>query len=260
MSARGCPPSRNICLSAVPLSTEEEVMETKYLVVLPAFNEEATIGRVLAEIKADVPFAGILVINDGSTDGTGIIAAGEGAMVITHPFNLGYGAALQTGFRFASAREYSFVLTMDADGQHISSSVQNLIKAMEEHEADIVIGSRFIGSSYPVGLLRKIGIRLFAFIARTYTGIDITDPTSGFQLLNRPVFSFLADGDNYPLDYPDVNIIMALHKRRFKITEAPVAMTESRSGKSMHSGLSPVLYVIKMALAIIMVILRRTGR
>jgi hypothetical protein len=97
-------------------------------------------------------------------------------------------------------------------------------------------------------------------VARLYTGINITDPTSGFQLLNRSAFSFLADGDNYPLDYPDVNIIMALHKKNFRIIEAPVTMIENGSGKSMHSGLRPFFYVIKMFLAIIMVMVRRTAK
>ena len=232
----------------------------KYLVVLPAYNEETSIRAVLHEVRDDIPFADTLVVNDGSDDMTALTAAEEGAMVISHPFNLGYGAALQTGFRFAVRRAYDHVITMDADGQHVPSSARNLIAAMDQSQADVIIGSRFINSGYRVGIVRKIGIRLFARIARAYTGMNITDPTSGFQLLNRSVFSFLAEGDNYPLDYPDVNIIMALHKRKFRIAETPVAMVENTTGKSMHSGLRPLLYVVKMWLAIIMVLVRRAGR
>jgi hypothetical protein len=131
---------------------------------------------------------------------------------------------------------------------------------MKDNNADVVIGSRFIEGNYKLGTAKKIGISLFSLIAKTYTGINITDPTSGFQLLNRTAFSYLAEGDNYPLDYPDVNIIMALHKRKFIIAEAPVDMTENRYGRSMHSGIKPVFYIVKMFLAILMVLMRRTGR
>jgi hypothetical protein len=232
----------------------------KYLVVVPAFNEEQSIGEVLRGIKSDIPLADILVINDGSTDQTGEIAGHNGTMVISHPFNLGYGAALQTGFRFGVKNGYDFIITMDADGQHTPASAEKMIGAMKDNNADVVIGSRFIVGNYRLGTVKKIGIRLFSWIAKTYTGMTITDPTSGFQLLNRNVFSYLAAGDNYPLDYPDVNIIMALHKRKFTIVEAPVEMTENRYGRSMHSGLKPVFYIAKMFLAIIMVLMRRTGR
>jgi glycosyltransferase involved in cell wall biosynthesis len=232
----------------------------KYLVVLPAFNEEQSIGSVLAEIAADVPFADVLVINDGSGDATGKTAAKSNVMVINHPFNLGYGAALQTGFRFGVRNGYDFIIMMDADGQHTPASVENLIQVMKESGADVVIGSRFIEGAYRMTLGRKIGSLIFSAIAQAYTGIRISDPTSGFQLLNKNAFEYLAEGDNYPLDYPDVNIIMALHKKNFRIAEAPVTMTENQTGKSMHSGMKPLIYVIKMFLAIIMVLMKRTGR
>lgn len=232
----------------------------KYLVVLPAFNEEASLGTVLAEVAADVPFADVLVINDGSGDATARTAAINKAMVINHPFNLGYGAALQTGFRFGVKNGYDFIIMMDADGQHTPASVEKLIQVMKENTADVVIGSRFLEGAYRMGLVRKLGSLIFSGIARAYTGIRITDPTSGFQLLNRNAFEYLAEGDNYPLDYPDVNIIMALHKKRFRIAEAPVVMTENRTGKSMHSGMKPLVYIVKMFLAIIMVLMKRTGR
>jgi glycosyltransferase involved in cell wall biosynthesis len=231
----------------------------KYLVIIPAYNEERTVAAVIAETKQNVHSADILVVNDGSDDGTRQAAISEGVPVINHPFNLGYGATLQTGFRFAVKKGYDFVITMDADGQHVSSSAQSLIDVMRESGADVVIGSRFTGQGYKIGLLRRIGIMLFSTIAKAYTGISITDPTSGFQLINRSAFTYLAEGDNYPLDYPDVNIIMALHKKKFKIVEAPVVMKENSLGKSMHSGFRPVLYVIKIILAIIMVLVRGRG-
>ncbi len=232
----------------------------KYLVIIPAYNEERTVADVITEIRQNVPSADILVVNDGSDDSTSNTAAAKGVFVINHPFNLGYGATLQTGFRFAVKKGYDLVITMDADGQHVSSSAMSLTDVMRESGADVVIGSRFTGKGYKVGLLRRIGIMLFSSIAKAYTGISISDPTSGFQLINRRAFTYLAQGDNYSLDYPDVNIIMALHKSRFKIAEAPVIMRENAEGKSMHNGLRPLLYVLKMCLAIIMVLVRGKGK
>jgi hypothetical protein len=146
---------------------------------------------------------------------------------------------------------------MDADGQHLPSSIQSLLAAMEKEGAHVVIGSRFLGGQYRPGISKKIGIWLFSRIAKWYTGINITDPTSGFQLLKGEVCSYLAEGDNYPLDYPDVNIIMTLHKKKFRVVEAPVTMVNNPYKKSMHSGLRPLSYIIKMVLAIVMVMLRR---
>ncbi len=232
----------------------------KYLVIIPSYNEERTVAAVIAETRVNIPDADILVVNDGSGDGTRTAAVAEGATVISHPFNLGYGAALQTGFRFAVKNRYDFVITMDADGQHVPSSARSLMEVMTESGADVVIGSRFTGQGYKIGMLRRIGITLFSLVAKAYTGIGITDPTSGFQLIGKNAFTYMAKGDNYPLDYPDVNIIMALHKSSFKIAEAPVVMRKNAEGKSMHNGLMPLLYVFKMCLAIVMVLVRGKNR
>ncbi len=232
---------------------------SEFLVIVPAFNEESSIGSVIEGINKNAPDADIVVIDDASTDKTRYIANQKGADVISHTFNLGYGGALQTGFRLAVKRGYDFVVTIDADNQHDPECIRTLVKAKLATDADMVIGSRFIsGDVFNVGILKKIGIFMLSRITRFYTGVTITDPTSGYQLLSRNVYSFLARGDNYPLDYPDANIIMLLHKKRFKIVETQVKMYERRIGSSMHSGFKPVLYVIKMFLAIIMVILRRS--
>lgn len=229
------------------------------LIVIPAYNEEESIAKVLDDVGKSNPSADILVVNDGSTDMTSALSKQKGVMVLDIPFNIGYGGAVQTGFRFAVEHGYDFVITLDGDGQHDPHSVNSLIESMEQEKADVVIGSRFIEGTYRMGFFRKIGAWLFSKIARFYTGTNFTDPTSGFQLLNRRIFSYLSEGDNYPLDYPDVNIIMALHKMRFKVVEAPVGMKE-KQGKSMHQGLRPIVYVIRMFLAIIMILLRKEGK
>jgi len=228
-----------------------------YLIIIPAYNEEAFITKVLNSIKNTNLNADILVVNDGSTDNTSEIAKQAGVMVLDIAFNIGYGLAIQTGFRFATDYGYDFVITIDGDGQHDPSFAKNLIEAMHREGPDVVVGSRFLEGTYKMGIARRIGVWLFSKIARFYTGTKFTDPTSGFQLLNRNVFSYLSKSDNYPLDYPDVNIIMALHKMRFKVVEAPVRMVEKPKGKSMHAGLRPLIYIVRMFLAIIMVFLRK---
>lgn len=233
------------------------MLKKRYLIIMPAYNEEAHIPGVLRDAINTNPDADILVVNDGSTDRTSEMARQAGVMILDIPFNIGYGGVIQTGFRFARERGYDFVITMDADAQHNPSYTKNLIEAMEREGADVVIGSRFLEGSYRMGFARRIGVLLFSRVVRLYTGINFTDPTSGFQLINRRVFSHLAESNNYPLDYPDVNIIMALHKMNFKVTEAPVVMTEKNGGKSMHSGLRPFVYVVRMFLAILMVLLRK---
>jgi glycosyltransferase involved in cell wall biosynthesis len=227
-----------------------------YLVVIPAFNEENHIADVLREVRgSDIP-ADILVVNDGSADQTSAIAKREGVMVIDLPVNIGYGGAVQTGLRFATEFGYEFVITLDGDGQHSPSSVISLIETMEREKADVVIGSRFIEGTYRMGIFRKMGVWLFSRIAFLCTGTKFSDPTSGFQLMNKRIISYLAEGENYPLDYPDANMIVALHKMKFKLAEAPVSMKE-KQGKSMHQGMRPIYYVIRMLLAIIIVLLRK---
>lgn len=225
-----------------------------YLIVIPAYNEEATIGDVIQSIKKIKLGMDILVVNDGSSDRTSEIAKTAGAKVIDIPCNIGYGGAIQTGFRFAVDYNYDYVITMDGDGQHKSESIKSLIEVMETKKVDVVIGSRFLEGNYSMGLARRLGSWIFSWITKLYTGVRISDPTSGFQIYNRRVFTYLSLGDNYPLDYPDVNLIMALHRMNFQLTEAPVKMTV-KEGKSMHSGLKPLFYIFRMILAIILVLL-----
>lgn len=228
-----------------------------YLIVVPAYNEQENLPHVLFDIRETNPQADILVVNDGSSDNTSQIAREAGVKVLDIPFNIGYGGAVQTGFRFAVEHRYNFVVIMDGDGQHDPGYIKTLTDTMESEQADVVIGSRFLEGTYKAGFARRTGIWLFSKIARFYTGVHITDPTSGFQLLNDRVFSYLSKDDNYPLDYPDVNIIMALHKMKFRLAEAPVRMIEKPEGKSMHNGLKPLYYIMRMTLAVAIVLLRK---
>jgi glycosyltransferase involved in cell wall biosynthesis len=233
------------------------MVSNKYLIVIPAYNEERKLQGVIKATQKHNPFADILVINDGSDDNTLKIAEQAGAMVLDLTNNLGYGCAIQTGFRFATENNYDYVITIDGDGQHDPASVKNLIKKLSEQNADVVIGSRFLEGHYEMEFARKTGAKIFSFITYLYTKIKFTDPTSGFQLLNNKAFTYLSESDKYPIDYPDANILIALHKANFKVVEAPVQMFRKLSSKSMHSGLRPFFYIIRMTLAIMIQSLRK---
>jgi len=227
------------------------------LIVVPAFNEAGNIGRVVGGIRETVPGTAILVVDDGSSDDTTALAREAGAAVISLPFNLGYGVALQTGFKYALQQGYDYVIQMDADGQHDPGSVEDLVAEVRKGQADVILGSRFLGSSsFKPQIARKLGIVLFRAIVSGVVGERISDPTSGFQALNRKVLELYAT-ETYPVDYPDADVLIMAHRAGFKIKEIPVVMySAAPTGKSMHSGFRPLYYVFKMFLSILVTLMR----
>lgn len=227
-------------------------------VIIPAYNEAERIASTIADIRK-FSNADIIVVNDGSTDNTVSEAKAAGAAVLDLPFNLGYGAALQTGLKYALKKGYEFTVQMDADGQHDPSAIQSLIKPVLDSEIDIAVGSRFLsGGDYKAPFIRRVGMLFFAFIASIFTGKRITDPTSGFQALNRKVMEFYAS-EAYPVDYPDADVIIMLHRRGIKFKEVPITMKRAVGKVSMHSGLKPFYYTFKMLLSILVTLLRNKG-
>lgn len=227
-------------------------------VIIPAYNEAERIASTIADIRK-FSNADIIVVNDGSTDNTVSEAKAAGAAVLDLPFNLGYGAALQTGLKYALKKGYEFTVQMDADGQHDPSAIQSLIKPVLDSEIDIAVGSRFLsGGDYKAPFIRRVGMLFFAFIASIFTGKRVTDPTSGFQALNRKVMEFYTS-DAYPVDYPDADVIIMLHRRGIKFREIPVTMKRAVGKVSMHSGLKPFYYTFKMLLSILVTLLRNKG-
>jgi len=213
----------------------------KKCVIIPAFNEEENIAKVIQEIKkyTDVD---VILIDDGSKDKTSQKAKEAGAFVIPHPFNMGYGVALQTGYKFAVRHNYDILLQIDGDGQHVPDTIPYFFEKVESGECDVLIGSRFIGEGgYRPGLLKSIAIFLFKIIIRLISRTKITDPTSGYQCLTRDVFEVFTD-DSFPCDYPDTNIIILLHRMGFIVKELPVSMKKNPEGRSMHKGSIKILY------------------
>ena len=230
-------------------------MMDKTLVIIPAFNEAKKISAVVERVRTALPTADILVINDGSQDATAALAAAAGAIVVSHPFNMGYGVTIQTGYKYAQSHDYDYLAQIDGDGQHDPAFIPALLAPLLRGEADFVLGSRFLGEeSYSPSLARRLGMAFFRSLVRLITGLPITDCTSGFQAFNRSVIEFFCR-DIFPVDYPDADVLITLHRAGFRISELPVRMYAAE-GKSMHNGIKPIYYVFKMTLSIFVTLIR----
>lgn len=233
-----------------------ERLPGKYLVIIPAYNEAENIGGVLDELREQVPWVDVLVINDGSRDQTAQIARRHGAKVITHPYNLRYGGALQTGFKYALRYDYDYVIQFDGDGQHDPQNIFEMTRAMAETKADIVIGSRFLNKQKHTNWMRGLGINMFSMIIQLLTGQKVADPTSGLQLLNKRVFQFYSYRNQFPVDFPDANVLVLMILAGFKVTERPATIRERLHGESMHTGFKVVKYLAIMFYSIFIAIIK----
>jgi glycosyltransferase involved in cell wall biosynthesis len=229
------------------------------IVLIPAYNEAGRIGRVIDEVRATLPLADVLVVDDGSRDATAAESRAAGARVLSLPVNLGYGAALQTGYKYAVRHGYDLIGQVDGDGQHLPAYLEKMLDGLADPAVDVVLGSRFLDRDghYRPSRARQMGMAVFARIASRIMRQHVTDPTSGFQVMRRPVASFFCS-EVYPSDYPDADILILLHRSGFRVREIGVQMREP-DGKSMHSGHRSIYYVYKMTLSIMMTLLRRAS-
>ena len=219
------------------------------LVIIPAFNEEGNIGRVIREIRDTHLPVDVLVINDGSTDGTAHKARAAGAAVIELPYNLGIGGAVQTGFKYALRYDYQYALQLDGDGQHIPAEIVTILEPVKKGEADMVIGSRYIGdSTYKTPAMRRFGMIVFSLVNSALIGQKVTDNTSGFRAFNARAIMFLAK--YYPADYPEPEAVVVLGRNGFKIKEVAVKMRQRTAGESSINAVRAIYYMIKVLLAI----------
>jgi glycosyltransferase involved in cell wall biosynthesis len=233
------------------------VPEPRRVAIVPARNEAGAIAGVLDELRAYDAALEVVVVDDGSSDGTDVIARAHGAAVVRLPFNLGIGGAVQTGFKYALEHGYDQAVRLDGDGQHIPAELPKLIGPLEAGEADIVVGSRFAAGDgdYRPPLARRAGIRFFARVVSLLVRQRVTDTTSGFQAVNRRgIALFAAD---YPHDYPEVEATVMVYKHRLRLKEVHVAMREREHGRSSINALRSVYYVLKVSLALFVGIFRR---
>ncbi|MDP2168741.1 MAG: glycosyltransferase family 2 protein [Thermodesulfovibrionales bacterium] len=220
------------------------------LVIIPAYNEEGNLPIVFQDLSSNFSSADFLVINDGSTDGTREAAEAHGAELIDLPYNLGIGAAMQTGFMFAFKAGYDVAIQFDGDGQHRADEIENILRPVLDGSADMAVGSRFLGKSgYKVPVLRRAGIKIFSSILTFMTGIRFTDATSGFRAYGKRAIEMFSK--YYPDDYPEVEAILLLHRNGIKVVEVPSEMRQRPSGKSSITFLRAVYYMVKVPLAVL---------
>lgn len=240
-------------------------MKKELLIIIPAYNEEKTIGKLLDALQKPPvsEMADILVMNDASVDGTEREVKKRQVPVVTHIYNLGYGNGLQLGYKYALNHGYRYVIQMDADGQHDPSNIPAIYEKLTTKDADghcpdIVLGSRFIKGApkYPAGVLKRMAWAVFRFFIRLGTGRRITDPTTGLQGLGRKAFSYYAGYRHFDDRYPDANMILQMLLLGFRIEEVPALMHVRTTGKSMHSGLKPVTYMFRMTFSMLAVFIR----
>jgi glycosyltransferase involved in cell wall biosynthesis len=227
------------------------------LVVVPAFNEAATVGRVVAEARALPQAPDVVVVDDGSSDGTGV---GVDARVVRLPFNCGIGAAVQTGLRLALADGYDRVARLDGDGQHDARVLPTLFALLDSGQADFVVGSRYVaGEGFQSSLLRRLGSRWFRMLLRLASGQEVSDPTSGLWAANRRATAVLAA--DYASDYPEVDALVLLARSGCRVVEVPTVMRERTAGTSSINAPRALYYMLKVTVALGVGSLRpRAGR
>ncbi len=229
----------------------------RVVAVVPAYREEAAIAGVIEEIRAFDPAIDVVVVDDGSPDGTAAAASRAGAAVVRLPFNLGIGATVQTGFRYALEHGYDTAVRLDGDGQHDPAELPALLEALGRGDADVVTGSRFVGidGDYRPPLARRIGITWFARLVSLLTGQRVTDTTSGFQALNRKGIALFAR--DYPSDYPEVEATLLVLRSKLRLVEVSVRMREREHGASSITLVRSVYYVLKVTLALLVAMARK---
>jgi len=228
----------------------------KRIAIVPAYNEERNIVRVIGELRTFDPDLDIVVVSDGSADQTAENAEAAGVRVLRLPYNLGIGGAVQTGFKYAWEQGYDLAVRLDGDGQHVPSELPSVIGPVAAGEADIAVGSRFVaGDGYRPSASRRLGIRLLATVVSAIARQRVTDTTSGFQALNRRALELFAA--DYPHDYPEVEGMVMTIKHKLRLVEVPVQMREREHGRSSITAFRSVYYMAKVLTALFVGLFRR---
>ena len=190
-----------------------------------------------------------MVVNDGSTDATSLIARRAGAAVLDLPYNLGIGGAMQAGYKYAHKMNYDIAVQCDGDGQHHPSQIKNLLTVLHEDGADMVLGSRYLGTRrFRSTLPRKLGMWIFSNVLSLIVKQKLTDTTSGFRAVNKGVIESFSI--YYPDDYPEPESLVLLHREGFTIKEIPVSMSSRKHGNSSITAWNSAYYMVKVLMAI----------
>jgi glycosyltransferase involved in cell wall biosynthesis len=245
--------------TAIPVPTarpDPRLVDLRRVAIVPAYNEDGSIARVIEEIRDYDPELEIVVVDDGSTDPTALVAREAGVTVLRLPFNLGIGGAVQTGYQYARDNGFDLAVQIDGDGQHIAAEVAGLLEPILDGRADLVVGTRFVGPrAYRTTRMRRLGIHLFAAFVSLIVRERVTDTTSGFRAANRRAIRLFAA--DYPHDYPEVESTVLVHRHRLRMVEVPVSMRVRSSGRSSITALRSIYYMVKVTLALFVGLFRR---
>ncbi len=225
------------------------------LVIVPALNEEAAIGSVVRDIHLHVPGVPVLVIDDCSLDRTKAVAREAGAQVLPMPHHLGLGGCVQAGYKLAYELGYQYVIRVDGDGQHDARDIPRVFEKLKRTGCEMVIGSRFVGDNGSrTGAVRSLGILFFRLVLRPVLGKEVRDPTSGFVGVNRRALNVFRD--SFPLEYPEIEALVVLQRRRFRFEEVPCKMRPRTTGRSSITALKSLYYVVHVLLGVFVNVLK----
>lgn len=225
------------------------------LVIVPALNEEAAIGAVVREIQTHVPGVPVLVIDDCSSDGTIAAAREAGAEVLPLPHHLGLGGCVQAGYKLAFELGFHYVIRVDGDGQHDARDIPRIFEKLKTTGCEMVIGSRFVAENGSrTGVVRSLGILFFRLVLRPVLGKDVHDPTSGFVGVNRLALNVFRA--SFPLEYPEIEALVVLQRRRFRFEEVPCKMRPRTTGRSSITALKSIYYVVHVLLGVFVNVLK----
>jgi glycosyltransferase involved in cell wall biosynthesis len=231
----------------------------KLLILIPAFNEEGAVGSVVEEVRQVMPGVPVLVVDDCSEDATRTVARQAGARVLPLPHHLGLGGCVQAGYRLAFELGYDYVIRVDGDGQHDPRDIPKILEALEREGCEMVIGSRFInGNAGHSGFLRAGAIVFFRAVLRPILGRPVRDPTSGYVGVNRTALALFSR--SFPLEYPEIEALVVLQRKKFRFVEVPCHMRPRRAGRTTITALKSLYYPVHVLLGVFVNVLKFEGR
>jgi glycosyltransferase involved in cell wall biosynthesis len=232
---------------------------SRLLILIPAYNEQGAIGGVVSEVQAVMPGVPVLVVDDCSVDDTVPNARRAGARILPLPHHLGLGGAVQAGYKLAYELGFDYVIRVDGDGQHDPRDIPKILEALEHEGCEMAIGSRFVdGSGEHSGVLRAIGIVFFRAVLRPILGRPVRDPTSGFVGVNRRALAVFSA--SFPLEYPEIEALVVLQRKRFRFVEVACRMRPRRTGRTTITPLKSIYYMVHVLLGVFVNVLKFEGR
>lgn len=229
------------------------------LVLVPAYNEQGAVASVVAEVQQAMPDAPVLVVDDCSEDATAAVGRAAGAEVLSLPHHLGLGGCVQAGYRLAHELGYDYVIRVDGDGQHDPRDIPTVLEVLRTTGCEMVIGSRFLnGGGRETSFVRMLGIRFFRLVLRPILGRTVHDPTSGFVGVSRVALGVFSR--SFPLEYPEIEALVVLQRRRFRFEEVPCRFRPRKAGRSTITAVKSLYFIVHVLLGVFVNVLKYEGR